>query len=226
MQRAARKVAEDNIRLRSLLALHGVLQEEVESYLRVTDEASISEAHLPTFQGSSVTRQCGTPERQLNHVFSPAESSNHTQSRYLGDGHTNVDSRFAPNQQKRSTARHSEIAEPYATLVRTELSLPKAADECNDMQGHSGSNDSIYVCPVTEPSGCPNTPSCFCAPAPTIGFHPVSSGLEISCETAATIIAEMRGDGDKESVRASLGCNGRGDCNIKNSTVLQIMDER
>jgi DNA polymerase II large subunit len=37
MQRAARKVAQENMRLRSLLARHGVSQEEVEIYLRLSE---------------------------------------------------------------------------------------------------------------------------------------------------------------------------------------------
>lgn len=35
----------------------------------------------------------------------------------------------------------------------------------------------------------------------------------------------MRGDGDVDSIRASLGCTSREECIVRNSTVLQIMDE-
>ncbi|KAF1842799.1 uncharacterized protein K460DRAFT_387079 [Cucurbitaria berberidis CBS 394.84] len=221
MQQAARKVAQDNIRLRSLLALHGVLQEEVDSYLRLSDEV-----HVPTLQGSLVNPQDGMPERDLNRSLSPTQSSHQAQSQYVGDGPTNVNLQFEPHQQKPSTARHSKAIETdTSTRVQTEQSIPKVAEQCCDLQGHNGSIDSNYVCPVTEPPGCPNSSSCFCAPAPSVPFYSVSSGLEISCETAATIIAEMRGDGDRDSIRASLGCGDRGDCNIKNSTVLQVMDE-
>ncbi|KAH7382274.1 hypothetical protein BKA66DRAFT_418546, partial [Pyrenochaeta sp. MPI-SDFR-AT-0127] len=131
MQRAARKVAQDNVRLRSLLALHGVQQEEVESYLRSPEEAIIAEAHLPSLLWSMANHQRGTSETNSSLFLNSAEND-----QYLS-----------------------------------------------------------------------------------------SPGLEISCETAATIIAEMRGDGDKDSVRASLGCRGREGCNIKNTTVLQVMEE-
>jgi hypothetical protein len=49
---------------------------------------------------------------------------------------------------------------------------------------------------------------------------------EISCETAAKIISQMRGDGDDAAARASLGCNPGQVCSIKNSFLMQIMDER
>ncbi|EUC41560.1 hypothetical protein COCMIDRAFT_105873 [Bipolaris oryzae ATCC 44560] len=55
---------------------------------------------------------------------------------------------------------------------------------------------------------------------------PLDTGLLISCETAATIIAEMRGDGDRSRIRASLGCVGDEECNVKNTRVLELMDER
>jgi hypothetical protein len=77
-----------------------------------------------------------------------------------------------------------------------------------------------------EDADCSNTSSCFCAPSATIQERPLDAGLLISCETAATIIAEMRGDGDKHRIRASLGCRDQEDCNVKNSIVLELMDER
>jgi hypothetical protein len=76
-----------------------------------------------------------------------------------------------------------------------------------------------------EESDCPTTSECFCPPTAAPKIRPTSNGLEISCETAATIIVEMRGDGDVDSIRASLGCTSREECSVRNSTVLQIMDE-
>jgi hypothetical protein len=229
MQRAARKVAQDNVRLRSLLALHSVSREEIESFLQLPNEASSLEAHLLTFQESSVTRPCGTSQREVNDNPSPAESSTQGQSQYFSDGHTDVGPQFAPDRQGHFTLRHSEIAESFIRTLATEQVLREATEQREDMPDRNkGSSNSIEARPTTEPPECPSSLSCFCppAPAPTIGIHRVNSGLEISCETAATIIAEMRGDGDRESVRASLGCIDQGDCNIKNSTVLQIMDQR
>lgn len=94
-------------------------------------------------------------------------------------------------------------------------------------------------------SECPNTLNCFCAPdsttvpASTPSQSVTASGTEISCETAARIISEMRGrhsgestGGHLDAIWDELGCRrddgggreGRRDCSVKNSVVLQIMD--
>ncbi|EAT83278.2 hypothetical protein SNOG_09086 [Parastagonospora nodorum SN15] len=129
MQRAARKVAEENARLRSLLAHHGILQDEVDAFLRSCDEPAL------------------------------------------------------PNDASLNTSVPS-AQQPGAVPVNALVTAPNEAQ-----------------------------------------FSDNGNGLEISCETAATIIVEMRGDGDVDSIRASLGCTSREECSVRNSTVLQIMDE-
>lgn len=226
MQRAARKVAQDNVRLRALLALHGVSSEQVESFLRSSDEGSTSEANFPSFQGPSTTRRPQALEKEGNDFFRPSESSHQTKSQYVGHGHKKAESRIVLATPKNRSAQHLDTPRPSTSIMQTEIPPPETVAECDNMQGHRESNDSNYPCPVIEPSECLTSLNCFCAPPPVSEYHPVSSGLEISCEAAATIIVEMRGDGDRDSIRASLGCRGQKTCNIKNSTVLQIMDER
>ncbi|OAG19571.1 hypothetical protein CC77DRAFT_937328, partial [Alternaria alternata] len=129
MQRAARKVADENARLRSLLSSRGVAHEEIEAYLRSFDAAS--------------------------------------------------------------TPNHSS-ANRYALPV---------------------SRPPVLAIPAVSSFGYMASPS-------------LDSGLLISCETAASIIAEMRGDGDRQRIRASLGCHGDKECSVKNTLVLELMDER
>ena len=45
-----------------------------------------------------------------------------------------------------------------------------------------------------------------------------------SCETAAMIIANLRGYDDAEEARAELGCTSDMDCNVKNLAVFSAMD--
>ena len=45
-----------------------------------------------------------------------------------------------------------------------------------------------------------------------------------SCETAAWIIANLRGHHDAEGVRAELGCSSHTDCTVKNTAVFDAMD--
>ncbi|KAL5404850.1 hypothetical protein PMIN04_012501 [Paraphaeosphaeria minitans] len=225
MQRAARKVVQDNVRLRALLALHGVSSEQIESFLQSSDGPSTSEANLPYFQGPSTTRQHQAPEKEGNDFFRPVECSHETQSRYVRHEHTRVDSQLVLDTAENHSAQHLDAPRPSASIVQTEIPPLEPVAECDDMQGHRESNESNSPCPVIEPSECLTSLDCFCAPPPVSEYHPASSGLEISCEAAATVIAEMRRDGDRDSIRASLGCRGQETCTIKNSTVLQIMDE-
>ncbi|OAL42677.1 hypothetical protein IQ07DRAFT_686210 [Pyrenochaeta sp. DS3sAY3a] len=225
MQRAARKVAQDNVRLRALLALHGVPSEQVESFLRSSDEASTSKAILLSFQGPSTTCQSQALENEGNDFFRPSESSHQTKSHHESHGHTIVEPRLTLATPKNHCAQHVNIPRPSTSSVQTEIPPSDTVAECDDMQGHGEWNDSNYPRPVMEPSKCLTSLDCFCAPPPVDEHHPASSGLEISCEAAATIIVEMRGDGDRDSIRASLGCRGQRTCNVKNSTVLEIIDE-
>lgn len=45
-----------------------------------------------------------------------------------------------------------------------------------------------------------------------------------SCETAARIIASLRGHDNAEEVRAELGCSSNEDCTVGNVTIFDAMD--
>jgi hypothetical protein len=132
--------------------------------------------------------------------------------------------------QQPSLSNEPEVPEP-----------PRQTGSCSQSQYQNDDfnhNQSTYPTPresnaqifpivhVEEDVDCPSTSSCFCPPTTTVTERPLDTGLLISCEAAATIIAEMRGDGDKHRIRASLGCHGDKECSVKNSVVLELMDER
>ena len=56
MQRAARKVVQENERLRTLLARHGVLKDEVDSFLRMCEQTEASSAR-PEVTPTSMSEQ-------------------------------------------------------------------------------------------------------------------------------------------------------------------------
>jgi hypothetical protein len=236
MQRAARKVAEENLRLRSLLASHGVAQEEVEAYLRSFDVASATHPYFDTSYASPTSRQSGTAKVEQDSVRwteqpharpltqLSAEAQRFGQS-YVG-AHV-IQHMAHHNQEEAVTIQPSH--EPGLPIALEASSFPKVADSYNETEdSHSvHGNRNAQAFPIEEEDAdCPNTTSCFCAPTTTIKERPLETGLLISCETAATIIAEMRGDGDRHRIRASLGCHGDKECNVKNSIVLELMDER
>lgn len=220
MQRAARKVAHENTRLRTLLARHGVSQDQVDSYLQSTD-ADEEPSNIAAYTATGpLQSQINTHTILMRPVINVAQLSEH--NHHSNDNQINIDTNAIT-----PPSRHQNFHDPAIAVI------PQATNTgvhgCTQKSGTLPKNKE-FQCEepndATKEPYCPNTSDCFCPPATTtLATQPLNSGLEISCETAASIIIEMRGDGDVESVRASLGCAGRQSCSVRNSTVLQIMDE-
>ncbi|KAF2125093.1 hypothetical protein P153DRAFT_400586 [Dothidotthia symphoricarpi CBS 119687] len=202
MQRAARKVAVENGRLRELLARRGVGRGEVEGYLRGCE--GVGEG------GEGGKGRVLGDEGRAEEMASPGDGHvylhQHPQPQQPDD---TLDPQLSQYVQETQSSNTAETSGPPYTDAQPTTSIPPLTptDTVDDL-------------------GCPNTADCFCPPSLPPTNQPLSSAaLEISCETAATIIAQMRGDGDRESARAALGC-GRGEvCSVKNSVIMQIMDE-
>lgn len=229
MQRAARRVAHDNVRLRNLLALHGVSREEVESHLQSSSEGvDLLEKSLSSDLRSDMSLRCG--QSGVHQVGIPPDLQNPQRmprSRQVDGQYADFTSQAAPLQQQRTISRHPDSDKLIHDTANQAQPSAQIAAKYTNAPYQSNTDEIIYTHSEIDPSICHDSLNCFCAPMPIHhSTTSASSGLEISCETAAKIIAEMRGDGDRESVRASLGCSGLEDCNIKNTTVLQIMDER
>ncbi|KAF2188561.1 hypothetical protein K469DRAFT_83060 [Zopfia rhizophila CBS 207.26] len=245
MQRAARIVAQENVRLRSLLARHGVSREEVDSYLRSFDEGSTTNDSPVTNVRALLSRQSGASERI---VPSPASSAvrpsshsgteNSSTSTHAGqnskhDGQDILDERRSVSQSRgQDQEKDSTTQQPESTALHgspraaTKLTsaICRAADDRSNAHETCGAEDCVHEFPVAEKSDlCPSDSDCFCPHVTTARDELLTSGLETSCETAVRIITEMRGDEDRDLVRASLGCSGRDDCYVKNTTVFQVM---
>lgn len=224
MQRAARKVALENTRLQNLLTRHGVSREEVEAYLQSFDE---TEAPRDTSADTAMI-----PAHYYNEVTvytqSPVPHAVHFQNNYpsAGPGTINIINNIGSIRPSESRNTNCTIIAPQPKPLEPIAIPPTRMAEPLPQQPTNNHHEAQSTCTPDEP-GCPTTSECFCPPTATPKVRSLGTGLEISCETAATIIVEMRGDGnvDIESIRASLGCKGREECSVKNSKVLQIMDE-
>ncbi|QPG96494.1 hypothetical protein C2857_004365 [Epichloe festucae Fl1] len=79
-----------------------------------------------------------------------------------------------------------------------------------------------------EPSTGAVTPLSSCAPELFPGASTVvqdfSSPMEMSCNAAAAIIAEMQGNRDREIAKSRLGCRGRNDCFVRNTMLFQMLE--
>jgi len=265
MQRAARKVAEENLRLRSLLANRGVSQSEIDAYLHSFDAGSaqgVSRAHChasnhvpPTLlhtedvvtalgspysvgplaaQGTAVS---SSPAAQpLNQApFQPPVHVQHSFSQPRASLGCIVPQLSEVTHRATCDARQET---PRAPALERSIRLgPEEVTHCKpaEMEGSPYQRTANHA--VHDPNtpnfslmendvDCPNTASCFCPPSSTPMEQSLDTGLVISCETATSIIADMCGDGDRNRIRASLGCRGDEECKVKNTLVLELMDER
>ncbi|KAH6854759.1 hypothetical protein B0I37DRAFT_39087 [Chaetomium sp. MPI-CAGE-AT-0009] len=74
------------------------------------------------------------------------------------------------------------------------------------------------------PQPCPPANPASPLPSPSSPNTPGGSHLEMSCTTAAQIMANMYRDGNKELAREALGCTGPEECLVKNTLVFQLLD--
>lgn len=222
MQQAARKVMHDNVRLRALLALRGVSNEEVEAFLQSSNDPSPLEANPAPSEEPFTACQYPVSENADNHSFGNEESSQSTRNRSVDQGHPRADSRLVQGTAEYHSIPNPDVTRPLSSDSQTKSLASETRPGCEEMQSHLESN---FPRPIVGPPECVNSLECFCPPTLTKEHDTANPSLEISCEAAATIIVEMRGDQDHESVRASLGCRGQETCTIKNSIVMQILDE-
>ena len=290
MQRAARKVAQENERLRTLLARHGIMRDEVELFLRSCEQTEGSaEPETPTSnaRSSSVLNPYPTnpgprslPLQRLSQPYqkdySPRPSPIQIPRQPMQIPRNSVQISNKPTQESCSTSTcgpttqcgpktqeiHVEatiMARPveacrqaesyYASPSETDSSPPPRSYDSYSATTQGNLPAFSYperapaivqsqgCCPPPRPQtevamedpDCPSTVDCFCPPTTTASVtfsKPLIGNDEISCETAATIIAQMRGDTDDAAARASLGCSPGQVCSIKNSFLMQVMDER
>ena len=97
---------------------------------------------------------------------------------------------------------------------RTDDTSPPSSDLPKQSQGtHNDQHELVLRSTVDSGAECA-TPRCV----------PDYTGLDTSCEEAATVLAFMRGHGDQERARNELGCEALSSCRIKNTNFLDIMD--
>ncbi|KAG6040074.1 hypothetical protein E4U41_001415 [Claviceps citrina] len=81
---------------------------------------------------------------------------------------------------------------------------------------------------TVEPSTGAVTPLSSYAPELSPGASTVvqdfSSPMEMSCNAAAAIIADMQGHSERDLAKARLGCRGRNECFVRNTVLFQILE--
>jgi hypothetical protein len=290
MQRAARKVVQENERLRTLLARHGVLKDEVDSFLRMCEQTEAPSSAEPEAMPMVISRSPSVPNpypavnpgpRSLHiQPLSPAYPMDYSPHpspvsrppvriarQSIQSGRTastcGPATQCGPRNQcgpttTTTTPQGGSHIEATVTSKRFEATRQTESYYASPTESDSSSPPSrpqetwpVFTAPdytppvklnqgccpppklqvevTSEDPACPNTDDCFCPPTVTVpppASRPSISNDEMSCETAATIIAQMRGDGDDTAALRSLGCGPGEVCSVKNTFLMQVLDER
>jgi hypothetical protein len=234
MRRAARAVALENSRLRSLLASHGVTSDEVER-------------HLASFGDQAVHESGGEPA--MCHAPSQILPSHHRQA--LDTACAAIDAAVAVRQHRIDADSHSSgspfpVEAPEAPMPGPHPSDNAPASALDMLAVLADARFQQACCgPITQcsPAHAQEVPSLAHGlksplygsdsdlPAPT---SPISgsempsstaSHLEMSCTAAAQIMASISySNRNEESTRKALGCSGPEECFVKNTMLFQLLD--
>lgn len=180
MQRAARVVALENSRLRSLLSSKGVSEDEVERYLASPGEG------------------CQAPRREAAGSGCCSEGSG------------------APEDVAQRTSSSPASSRGAATEAGALTSLKRLVNERRPQPFDTLEREPERPATRARTAARQAQPSSESAPAPT-SFH------EMSCSAAAEIIAGAHGHGDACLARTVLGCVDSSNCVIRNTQVLQVL---
>ncbi|KAH7364051.1 hypothetical protein BKA65DRAFT_532702 [Rhexocercosporidium sp. MPI-PUGE-AT-0058] len=215
MQHAARKVLHENTMLRNLLAQHNIPQDVIDS-------------HLQSFGGNEVASP--EDEHLVGSTFSPlAPTAAFINAHHIDPSHVEKQ-RTAPHYAsgsycQNSAGQHGSPTEHDADFL---LSLIRSSSPMAEPNRHAQesdeSNDEACTSDTPDHAICPNDDDCFCAPTISHEQGHASPATEMSCETAASILTDLRGPTDIYSIRISLGCSDTAECMVKTSTVLQMME--
>ncbi|CZT45440.1 uncharacterized protein RSE6_05749 [Rhynchosporium secalis] len=243
IQTAARRVAEENKRLRTLLSHNGVTDEGVESYLRTStagdsspgyQQASHGEAaqvleHLlstrkpcctdgnesPAACGQSYERDAPSSTMTTHPIWEPFQAPSGLRLPIIPQaGNTTSSANLEPTTSQ-GLSNHQRIAPAQSKP----LSPRSVGSQNNPMFDHDNEfmlpNQAYSVLSKTQYSNVQQ---------PSIYVPTTSSPNVNNCNYAADMITTMAGMSDSSAVRADLGCGPGMDCEVDNQLVFNVMD--
>jgi hypothetical protein len=198
IQRAARKVAGENLLLRELLRHHGVADSEIEEYVRdcaVSGPGSSGQGREGLLMRHALP--AGPVACKVLGFAKSDTTAVEERGRLVGNAESDV---VVLTEENDSSGRAS----------------PLTSSPSRHPLEHVDSRTS------THPANKTNT---LCRPDPPNPTNQVQSLEDVtSCEIAANIIAGMRGHNNDEEARAELGCSPDDKCVVENMTIFSLMD--
>ncbi|KAL7900382.1 hypothetical protein HDV63DRAFT_311203 [Trichoderma sp. SZMC 28014] len=240
MQKAAQAVAFENQRLRNLLKLHGVSQDDIGRY-NATTSAPPSSTEVISYEPSSLRcRACGSTSivaEKLPVSFSTGQSD-------VGSNISQQDSLYPqPATSNRSRANSSPRADKKTavTAASTAVVLPARSTpphEFGDRSDQKESDNEHQSHIRTSYTGKNKDKSCNSEISLDVktplsmlrDTHCASKrknhtdAMETSCDTAASILVDLHHHADTERARAALGCKGPNSCTVNNIKIFQLLE--
>jgi hypothetical protein len=208
VQAAARKVAEENYLLHSLLAKHGISTEEIKEHLQGNRPASL---HLDSNAVEMATRTGQPQNHNGSQSRQPFAQAGQAPPRPAAPTTRQIDGGLGLPSPPSTGKSLGDNTIPILNVVNNPRPDQTPLSPMGSEPLHSASS---FEVPKELPKGCHACEQ-----------EAASKGAdETACEDAARIIASMRGQDDPEQVWPELGCSTTKSCMVKNMTIFQMVD--
>ncbi|WEW56858.1 hypothetical protein PRK78_002313 [Emydomyces testavorans] len=211
VQAAGRKVAEENLLLRSLLRLRGVTDVDVEEYLRVHGDGRKSDGGGGG--GGGVSAELRPSSSSMSRLVQGDKAGegrvDHAMTKRRGlksaQGYSHMDGLGSEERMGGVQPARRWEAGPSSGAVRNGHQPRTRTPSCDGLTATDG--ETSRECNQKDEL-----------------YNEFDAAQVTSCETAARIITMMRGDPDTRDARTELGCAPGADCVVKNMTIFEILD--
>lgn len=240
MQKVAQAVAFENGRLRNLLKLQVVSQDDIERYIAMPSAPpSFTQASL--YEPSSLRcRSCGSTSvvAEKLPVSLPAGQS------FAGSNSSQEDTihpqpstsvRFQAIKNPCTDKKTAMKAAPTALVLPPRSIISHKFGDKGDLKELNNGNQSQHRTSYTGKDKDKNCDGETCLdveaslsmprdPPYTSKKKDHTDAMETSCDTAASILVDLHHHADTQRVRAALGCKGPNSCTVNNIKIFQLLE--
>ncbi len=226
MRRAARAVALENSRLRSLLASRGITSEDIEMYLASFNNhvSGDSAVIAPTAQTDELPPVSSDPEpfhrslvqRDTNGEASCSLQTVNTNCTIQKETHMGRERLTDDSEGDWSPSSNALDKLSFLAHISAQQSCCGPATHCSAADDRDIRRDIPGTGLRAEASHSPRSLP--------LAMSATASHLEMSCTAAAHIMANMDRNRDEELAREALGCSGQEECFVSNITLFQLLD--
>jgi len=200
LQAAARKVEEENRRLKALLRAKGVCEREIDGF-----EGVSAEQWEDTSEGSALGRLLD--ERRP--CYGAAQSANKHEA-------VPQNSAVTPSPLFSSTQDFRHPHHPYPTPPTPLMTFPPNLDDSTSYRFPSA-QDQASTATWSDTTALASRTNGGSAEAE-------ANDSRLSCEYAASIITGMKYDASALQVKQELGCGANEDCKVNHAALFEVMD--